>query len=109
MNAGNLVMPPHAPTPDEVEHATFLVRWWQEFLGGLILGMTGLYFRSKGKSSESAIIPMSDEEIDNRMLICKQSILLAIHDELDKRDEKLFRHVEAQDEKMINHIKDIMG
>lgn len=109
MNTGSTAMPPHTPTPEEVEHATFLVRWWQEFLGGLIIGITGLYFKSKGKSSDSAIIPMSDEEIEHRMTICKQSILMAIHEELNIRDEKLFKHVEAQDEKMIKHIKDIMG
>jgi len=101
-------MSPHPPTPEDAENVIFFLRWWQEFLGGLILGITGLYFRSKGKSSESVIVPMSEEEIEHRMTICKQAVLLAIHEELDSRDTKLFKHVEKQDEKIIQHIKDII-
>jgi len=72
------------------------------------LSALALYFKAKGKSADSMIVPMSEEEIEHRMTICKQSILLAIHEELDKRDSKLFKHVEDQDEKMIQHIKDII-
>jgi len=93
----------------EADTAMFLLRWWQEFLGGLILGSTALYFKAKGKASDSMIVPISEDEIDHKMTICKQAILLAIHDELDKRDTKLFKHVEKQDEKMIGHIKDLIN
>jgi len=101
-------MSPTPPTPDDVESVNFFIQWWQHILAGTIIILTGWFLNAKGRGTETVIIPMSEEEIEHRMTICKQSILLAIHEELDKRDTKLFRHVEAQDEKMINHIKDIM-
>lgn len=105
MTIGENKMPSHAPTPEEVEQAVFFVKWWQEFLGGLILGITGLYFRSKGKSSESVIIPMSEEEIEHRMTICKQSILLSINEIMKKHDEKLDAKFDHRDEQFLDKIE----
>lgn len=93
--------------PDS-DSALFFVKWWQEILSGLIVILTGLFLKAKGKSADSVIVPLSEAEIEHRMLICKQSILIAIHSELEKRDAKLFHHIELQDEKIINHIKDMM-
>ena len=101
-------MPPHAPTPDEAEQAIFIVRWWTEFLGGLIAILTALFLRAKGKGTEAVITPMSEEEIEHRMTICKQSILLAMHDELDNRDKELFEHIDRKNNQLLDHVKDII-
>ena len=98
-------MSPQPPTPEDAEHVIFFLRWWQEFLGGLILGMTGLYFRSKGRSSESAIVPMSEEEINHRMTICKQSVFLDLHQILDERDRRLEEKLDHRDEQFLEKIE----
>lgn len=105
MTTGNLNMKPHIPTPEEVEHVTFLVKWWQEVLGGMILTITGLYFKSKGKSTDSVIVPMSEEEIEHRMTICKQSILLAIHEIMKNHDDKLDAKLDHRDELFLQKIE----
>ena len=112
MRAGNTVMPPTPPTPDDVEHAHFIigwfVDWWREFLIGLITTLSAAYFRSKGKNSESVIIPISEDEIDHKMTICKQSIVIVIHEELDKRDKELFMHIDRKNKQLLSHVKDII-
>lgn len=95
-------------TPAEPEQAAFFIQWWQQILSGSIVIITGLLLRAKGKSAE-ARVPMSGEEIEHRMTICKQDILLDLNDKLDERDAKLFKHIEDQDERMLDHIKDLLG
>jgi hypothetical protein len=100
-------MSPH-PTPDDVEQTVFFVRWWQEILSGTAFIVTGLLLKAKGKNTESIIIPISEEEVEHRITICKQAVILAIHEEMNIRDEKLFTHVENENKKLLTHIKDII-
>lgn len=98
-------MSPQPPTPEDAEHVMFILRWWQEFLGGLILTITGLYFKSKGKNTENAIIPMSEEEIEHRLTICRQSVFLDIHNILDERDRRLEQKLDRRDELFLQKIE----
>lgn len=82
------------PTPDQVEQAGFLVEFWQHILAGTIVILTSWYISAKGKKTP---IYVEESDIEQKLTICKQSILLALNEELDKRDEKL-----------LNHIKDLM-
>ena len=112
MNTGEIKMPPHTPTPDDVEHAHFIigwfVDWWREFLLGTITAASAAYFRSKGKNQESIIVPISEDEIDHKMTICKQSIVIVIHEELDRRDKELFAHIDRKNKSLLGHVKDII-
>ena len=94
-------------TPAEPEQAAFFIQWWQQILSGTIVIVTGLLLRAKGKSAE-ARVPMSDEEITHRLTICKQDVLLDLNAILAERDTKLFKYIEDQDERMLDHIKDII-
>lgn len=100
---------PTPPTPDDAQNVIFLIRWWQEILSGLIIILTGWFLKTKGSREESPISPLTDEAIERRLTICKQAILIALHQELDKRDAKLFKHIEKRDEKMVDHMKDIIN
>lgn len=102
-------MSPTPPTPDDVHSANFFVQWWQHILAGSIIILTGWLLKLKGRDQETAIIPMSEEEIEHRLTICKQSILISMQEELNARDEKLFRYIEEQDEKTLDHIRDIIN
>jgi|Deesub1362B_J571_1020462.scaffolds.fasta_scaffold06751_3 hypothetical protein len=95
-------------TPDDVEHTVFFIRWWQEILSGSVMILTGWLLKAKGKKLESVIVPISEEEVEHRIIICKQAVIMAVHEEMDRRDEKLFAHVETQNEKLLSHIKDII-
>lgn len=94
MNTGNAVMPPHAPTPDEAESAKFFIEWWSQILSGTIIILTGWFLKAKGKKGD-AIIPLSEKDIQQRMLICKQEMLLDIHEMLDERDDKFLEKIET--------------
>ena len=95
-------------TPSEPEQAIFFIKWWQEILSGSIVILTGLFLRSRGEDVTTALVPMSEDEITYRMTICKQDILLDLNDKLDERDTKLFKYIEDQDERMLDHIKDLL-
>ena len=93
----------------EAEQTVFLIRWWQEILSGSIVILTGVLLKTRGEKVAAAVVPMTEEAITTRMTICKQDILLELNDRLDERDTKLFKHIEDQDERMLGHIKDILG
>jgi len=95
----------HSPTPEEVEHVAFFIRWWQEFLGGAIIGITGLYLKSKGRDGDTVIIPISEEEIEHRMTICRQGIELNILRMLDERDRRLDEKLDYRDDKFLDKIE----
>lgn len=97
-----------APTPPDHDQVNFLIEWWQQILSGSIIILTGWFLKAKGTKNKEPIVHLSEPEIERRMDHCKQTILLAIHAELDTRDNKLFRHIENQDEKLLSHIKDIL-
>lgn len=114
-------MPPHPPTPDDVEHAHFMYKffidWWGSFLSGAILLLMG--WRLKVRGGSDAIIPLSENHIDNKLTICKQAILLAINEDLDERDSRMLKRVETRDELLrkaikqqgddiVEHLKDII-
>ena len=112
-NKGKNNMPPHTPSPEEVHHISFITKWWMEFLGMITLGMIGLYFKAQRKITtetlDQRVVPIGDKELNNRLLICKQSILLSMREELNNRDKELFRHVDRKNKELLQHIKDIIG
>lgn len=95
-------------TPPDHDQVSFFIEWWQQILSGAIIILTGWFLKTKGAKDQEPIVHLSEQEIERRMEGCKKTILLAIHAELNVRDDKLFRHIEKQDEKMISHIKDIL-
>ena len=101
-------MSPHAPTPDDAENVKFFIQWWQQILGGTIITLTAWFLKSKGKSAEPVIIPIGEKEFTNRMTICKQSVLMAIKEDLNERDKALFAHIEKRDEALLEHIKELI-
>lgn len=81
-----------SPTPDiPPNEVGFLLKFWQEILAGAILLLSGLLLRAKGKKEP---VYLAEEDIEQRMTICKQSILLALNEMLDERDEKLLNQIE---------------
>lgn len=80
----------------EQEHIHFLLRWWQEILGGAAVIVLGWYARLRGKNP-AQIIPLSEKHIDNKLKICEQNILLRMQEALD-----------AQEEKIISRVKDLL-
>lgn len=78
---------PELPTP---EQANFFITFWKEVIGGTIIILLGWYARLQGKSEP---IYLDEEDVDQRMLICKQSIIIIMNEELDKRDEKLIQRI----------------
>lgn len=98
-------MTAHTPTPEEAESAIFLIRWWQEILGGAILSLMTLLLKSKGRKRETAIVPMSEEEINHRMTICKQGVFLDMHKILDERDRRLETKLDHRDEMFLEKIE----
>jgi hypothetical protein len=101
---GNVNMS-HTPTPDEANAAIFFVRWWQEFLVGFLIMITGLYLRSKGKDPEKAVVPISERQIDNKITINKQEILLSMHDVLDRRDKEFQERFDRRNEEFLRQIE----
>ena len=84
------------------EEAGFLLRWWQEILSGTVMILTGWLLKSKGATA--AIMPMSEEEIEHRMLICKQAIILSMKDVIESHDDKLTAILDRRDERLIERI-----
>ena len=58
-------------------------------LAGAIVILIGWYLRLKGKQP----IYLDEKDIEQRMTICKQDIIIKLKTELDKRDEKLLIHI----------------
>ena len=106
-------MSPHAPTPDDVEHAHFILKfaadWWSEFLLGVITVLSSIYFRTKGRDADSVIIPLSEEHIDNKMTMCQQEMLLLIGKQNVERDNKFKNDLDARDSKLLAHIRDMIN
>ena len=102
-------MSPHAPTPDDAESVKFFIQWWQQILGGSIIMLTGWFLKSKGKDAVPVVIPVGEKEFDNRLTICKQSVLLSMNESLKERDKVLFAHIEKRDEELLKHIKELIG
>lgn len=95
----------HIPDPNEAHGVAFFIKWYQEFIGGLILGLITIYFKSKGKAGERAIVPMSEEEIEHRMTICRQSIFLDMHKILDERDRRLEDKLSQHETQILEKIE----
>lgn len=58
-------------------------------LAGTITILIGWYLKLKGKQP----IYLEEKDINQRMLICKQDIILLMVKELDKRDKNLIKHI----------------
>ena len=112
MTAGTNKMSPHTPTPDDVEHAhivlKFAATWWSEFLLGVITVLSGVYFSTKVRDTESVIIPLSEEHIDNKMKICQQDMLILIGKQNIERDAKTKQDLNDRDKKLLDHIRDMI-
>lgn len=80
------------PTPEETQYAFFLVRWWKEFFLGLAALLGIMATMRKGRDME-IVVAVSEKQIDQKLLICKQQlkaeILKEFFDALDKRDSHL--------------------
>lgn len=74
-----------APTPDDIEAISFAARWWQEFLTGVIVIASAALLKAKGKKEP---VYLAEEDIEQRMLICKQSILMAIDESVENKLQK---------------------
>jgi len=64
---------PHAPTPDEAEHAIFLIRWWKEFFlgGAAFLGIVATI--RKGQKTP-IVAAMTETQIDLKLMNCKTEL-----------------------------------
>ena len=112
MLKGRSAMHPNVPTPDDVEHAHFILKfaanWWSEFLLGVITVLSSVYFRKKGRDTKSVIIPLSEEHIDNKMKICQQDMLILIGKQNIERDAKTKQDLNDRDNKLLDHIRDMI-
>ena len=108
MTTGTLKMPPHAPTPDDVEHVNFFIQWWQHILGGTIITLMGWLLTSKGKQNEEVAIPVSIRELEHRLTISEQKMLLSFGAQLSERDKTLYAHIQKRDDDLLERIKEIM-
>lgn len=97
------------PTPEHAGVAKFMIEFWQHILAGTIVILTSWYVSSRGKRDGPVKIHITDRDLERvlnkkdveyemRLQLCKQSVVIALRDELDKRDEKL-----------LAHIKDLLG
>jgi len=91
------------PTPEEAYTAMNIVQYF--IIGVGAIGATTLAVVKGKKVKEER---MSIAEVEHRMTICKQDILLVLNTSLNERDKKLFSYIENQDEKLLEHIKDII-
>lgn len=88
-----------APSPEDAEHALFIVKWWKEFFLGLG-ALLGVFAVVKKGQKVPVVIP--DKELESRinlemelrLQVCRQSILLDLNRMLDERDEKLLNRIE---------------
>lgn len=93
-------MPSHDP-----EHVAFFIRWWQEILSGFVVIITGLLLKSKGRQDGKVIIPMSEEEIEHRMTICRQQIIIDMHKMFDEHNHRFEKQMQHRDEDFLKKIE----
>lgn len=105
MKTGPKTMQSQPPTPETAEHVIFLIRWWQEILGGIIITLTTLFLKSKGKEADNTIIPMSQIEIQQQLTICKQGIILELHKMLEERGMRIEAKLEVRDRHLLEEIE----
>lgn len=108
LNKGFDAMAP-TPSPDDAEQAFFFIRWWQEILSGAIVILTGWFLKAKGLSKDTVpvALPMSEEEIEHRLTISRQAVVMEISEVLRQRDKEFFKHVEDQNAKLLDHMRDL--
>lgn len=69
------------PTPDQAEHALFLIKWWKEFLLG-VGAVFGIFATIKKGQRVPIAVTMTSEAIDQKMELCKHRLKNEIHDDI---------------------------
>ena len=71
-----------SPTPDDVEHAIFYVRWWKEFFLGLAAFAGILATMRKGKKLP-VVAAISETKIDLKLVECSIQLKKEITNEFE--------------------------
>ena len=76
------------PSPDDLDHALFFVKYWQYFTAGL-LSLAGVTAVVRKGSKIDKITPLSEKHIDNKLKICASELEDKIQDKIQTKLDHL--------------------